>query len=135
MKNIAITENHLYQKAYKSGKHAGTRSVVIYVLKDYCAKKVMKANPQKEYLNRVGLSVSKRIGGAVERNRAKRIIREAYRRIDAEGIIKKGYLVVIAAREGIAGKSSLDVEADLRYGLRKIEMLVCADEGKAKTDK
>ena len=69
------------------------------------------------------------------RNRAKRVMREAYYKAQKEYNVKTGQLVVIAAREGIAGKSSLDVEADLRYGLRKIEMLVCADEGKAKTDK
>lgn len=131
MKNIAITENHLYQKAYKSGKHAGTKTVVVYVLKDYRAKRLMLANPQKQYLNRVGLSVSKKIGGAVERNRAKRLIREAYRAIESEGILKKGFLVVIAARDGINGKKTADVEKDLRYAFKKTDMLLQSSDGES----
>lgn len=124
MKNIAITENHLYQKAYKSGKHAGTKTVVLYVLKDHKAKRLMLANPQKQFLNRVGISVSKKIGGAVERNRAKRLIRAAYRAIESEGMLKKGFLVVIAARDGINGKKTADVERDLRYAFKKTDMLL-----------
>ena len=121
MKNIAITENHLYQKAYKSGKHAGTRSVVIYVLKDYCAKKIMKANPQKEYLNRVGLSVSKKVGGAVERNRAKRIIRAAYAPLEEK--IRKGNLIVVSAKPEIDGKKSGEILSEMRYAFKKLDLL------------
>ncbi len=129
MKNIAITENHLYQKAYRGGKHAGTKTVVLYVLKDHKAKRLMLANPQKRYLNRVGISVSKKIGGAVERNRAKRLIREAYRAIESEGMLKKGFLVVIAARDGINGKKTADVESDLRYAFKKTDMLLQSVDG------
>lgn len=64
----------------------------------------MKANPEKKYINRVGLTVGKRIGGAVARSRAKRIIRHAYRNIDTATPVKTGHLVVIVAREGIDGK-------------------------------
>ena len=99
MKHIAITENHLYQKAYKGGKHIGTGTVVLYVLKDYRAGKIMLANPQKKYLNRLGLSVSKKIGGAVQRNRAKRVITAAFR--ECLPGIEPGYDFVIVARTRI----------------------------------
>ena len=74
MKNIASTENHLYKKAYAGGKKAGGKLTVVYVLKDKKAYVLKKANPQKEYINRIGITVSKKIGGAVQRNRAKRVV-------------------------------------------------------------
>ena len=123
MKNVAIKENHLYNKAYTKGKRFFGRYVRIYVLKDLKAKKIMLANPEKEYLNRLGISVSKKNGGAVERNRLKRIIREAYRSIDREGILYTGYLIVIATRTEALEVKSSDVEKELRYAFRKLEMI------------
>lgn len=123
MKYRAICENHLYSKAYKKGARAVTSTVAVYVLPDYRKHALMKANPEKKYLNRVGLTVGKRIGGAVERNRAKRIIRHAYRHIDTATPLKTGYLVVIVAREGIREKKTRDIERDLKYALRKVGLL------------
>ena len=122
MKEIAITENHLYQKTFQRGKRWSGRYVTVCVLKDLAARRLMKAHPEKRYVNRIGLSVPKREGGAVERNRVKRIIREGLRAIVREGNLKCGYLVVISARRGIETRKSRDVEADLRYVLRKLEM-------------
>lgn len=122
MKNVAVKENHLYNKAYTKGKRFFGRYVRVYVLKDLKAKKVMLANPEKEYLNRLGISVSKKNGGAVVRNRIKRIIREAYRAIERDDILYKGYLVIIAAKNDAALVKSTDIERELRYAFRKLEM-------------
>lgn len=126
MKNIAIKENHLYVKAYRKGTRFVGRYVAVYVLRDLAANRLKKENPQKEKVNRVGLAVSKKIGGAVQRNRAKRIIRAAYDGVKNE--LPRGYLVVISAREAIAGQKSSDIEKELRYGFRKLGLLTLNDK-------
>ena len=120
MKNVAIKENHLYNKTYRRGKRSVGKYTVVYVLRDLKAHRIMKANPEKKYLNRLGIAVSKKIGNAVTRNRAKRIIRVAYRTIEAE--LVTGYLVVISARGDIVGVKSTDVEGELREAFSRLEM-------------
>ena len=88
----------------------------------------MLAHPQKIYTNRVGLSVTKKIGGAVQRNRAKRLIRAAFRMLKSTETLKTGKLIVISARPTIIEKSSLDVLSDLSYAMKKLGMTVDAPE-------
>lgn len=127
MKNIAITENHLYKKTYQRGSHAAGGCVVMYVLRDTHAHLLMKANPLKRKVNRVGISVPKKFGSAVERNRAKRIIREAYRLLEKESPLKKGYLIVLAVRDGAKGKKMQDVLRELRRCARRLELISDAE--------
>ena len=98
------------------------RTVAVYVLKDFAAKRLKQAHPEKIKVNRLGLSVTKKVGGAVQRNRAKRIIRAAYRELIGQRPIKTGYLVVISAKPEIDGKSSRDVYADLSRAMQKLDM-------------
>ena len=121
MKFPAIKEHHLYNKAYRSGKHFFGRYICIYVLKDLHAKKLQREHPKREIVNRLGLSVSKKVGGAVKRNRAKRIIRAAYGEIREE--LKTGFLLVVSAKPEIEGKSSIDVLKEMRYAMKKLDML------------
>lgn len=130
MKFPAIKEHHLYNKAYRSGKHFFGRYVCVYILKDAHAKRLKKENPQKEFVNRLGLSVSKKVGGAVQRNRAKRIIRAGYGTVEAR--LKRGFLIVISARPDILEKKSTDVARELRYAFRKLDMMAADKETTSK---
>ena len=122
MKETAITENHLYNKTYTRGKKFVGRYVAVYVLKDLAARRLKAANPQKEYINRLGITVTKKLGGAVCRNRAKRVIRAAYREASAD--IKRGFLIVISARGAIIGKKSTDVARELKKAFAELGMTV-----------
>ena len=123
MKFTAIRENHLYQKAFHKGNRFVGKTVAVFVLRDLAAKRLMLAHPQKKYVNRIGLSVTKKTGGAVARNRAKRIIRAGWQAVEREGRIKTGFLVVISARPGIDHVKAQDVEHELRYALERLHML------------
>ena len=123
MKYIAIGENHLYQKAYTRGMKCGTHTVAVYVLRDYAAARLQKENPEKKKINRIGLTVTKKIGHAVVRSRVKRIIREAYRQLDTKTPVKRGYLIVLAARDAAVTSKTGDILRDLQYAFRKLGML------------
>ena len=122
MKFVAIKEHHLYNKAYQQGNRFVGRYVAVYVLRDYAAKKLMMAHPQKRYVNRIGLSVTKKVGGACVRTRAKRIMREALRAVEGDRTLKTGFLVVIAARSEIVGMKMQDVERELRAAFDKLNL-------------
>ena len=128
MKFKAIHENHLYQKAYHKGDRFVGKLVAVFVLRDHAARRLMQAHPQRKYVNRIGLAVTKKTGGAVARNRAKRVIRAGWQAVEREGRIRTGYLVVLSARPGIVDAKSQDVERELRYALNKLNMLRAVEE-------
>ena len=120
MKFRAITENHLYSKAYSKGKRAVTSALAVYVLPDYAAKRLAAANPEKKITNRIGLTVSTKLGGAVVRSRARRILREGLRSLERERPIKQGFLIVIAARSAAVKLKSTDIKVHLAEAFEKL---------------
>lgn len=120
VKNTAISENHLYKKVYAKGQKAFCRHIVVYVLTDYHAARLARANPLKKRINRVGLAVSKKLGGAVVRSRIKRILRAAYRQLETENDIKKGFLVVIVAKQSAADMKTQDIYSDMLFAAKKL---------------
>ncbi|MBQ9784741.1 MAG: ribonuclease P protein component [Clostridia bacterium] len=125
MKYTTIKEHHLYNKTFQRGKRYSGRYVSVFVLRDLAAKRLRKENPEKQFYNRFGVAVTKRVGGAVQRNRVKRILRAAYRAIEPE--LKRGFLVVVSPRDGILDVKSTDVERELRRGFAKLEMFQVND--------
>ena len=121
MKNVAIREHHLYNKAYSKGKRFVGKYVAVYVLRDLAAERLKKAHPDKIYVNRLGLSVSKKIGGAVQRNRAKRLLRAAYDTVKDR--LRTGNLIVISPRSAICAAKSTDVSHELRRAFGELGLI------------
>lgn len=105
---VSMKENHNFRRLYYRGKSAATRYVVVYCLKN-----------RRKY-NRLGLTVSTKLGGAVVRNRIKRLLREAYRLHEAE--FKIGYDLVFVARARAAEAKCRDVEKALLQAMDVLKL-------------
>ena len=101
-------------------KSAGNGLLVLYVLKN-------RRDPDH---NRIGLTVSTKLGGAVVRNRCKRLLREAYRLHEHE--IRPGHDFVLVARSRLTRARCADVERALLRALRETGVLLSGSE-KTKT--
>jgi ribonuclease P protein component len=84
IKTLSIKNDYEFRRVYKRGRSFVNTALVIYILKNRCG------------INRVGITTSRKIGNAVERNRARRIIREAYWQIEDK--LPVGYDFVFVAR-------------------------------------
>ena len=122
MKFRKVKENHLFQKAYKKGKRAVTSALAVYVLPDYQAKRLAKAHPEGIVMNRIGLTVSTKLGGAVVRSRTRRILRAALQSIEREKTLKRGFLIVICARGAAVKLKSTDIKLQLDTAFEKLGM-------------
>jgi ribonuclease P protein component len=91
-----------FRSVFSTGRSYAHGVVVLYV-----AKRATGGGPA-----RAGFVVSRKVGGAVARNRAKRLLREALRLEGRE--LPDGLDVVVIARPSVAGASYREVAGDLR---------------------
>ena len=122
MKFVSLKENHLYSKAYSKGKRAVTSALAVYVLPDYAAKRLAKAHPEKRVVNRIGLTTSTKLGGAVTRSRTRRILREGLRALEKEKPLKVGFIIVIAARSAATELKSTEIKEHLDLAFARLGM-------------
>jgi ribonuclease P protein component len=74
-----------------------------------------------ESASRVGVVVSKKVGDAVVRNRAKRLLRETFRVHQHE--FNQPLDLVLVARSSIVGRAFVEVEKDFLIVMRKAGLL------------
>lgn len=101
-----IKKNEDFQTVFKNGKSIANRQFVIYMLQ----------NPEEREF-RIGLSVSKKIGNAVTRNRIKRLIRQVF--LEEKHRIKSGKEFIIIARKPAADMGYSEVKNSLDHLFRK----------------
>lgn len=89
-KKHRLTRSADFQRVYRQGKSVAGRYAVLYFF-DHASE---GSGP------RVGVSVSKKVGGAVVRNHVKRVLKECFRSLS--GDIPPNYDYVIIARLGLA---------------------------------
>jgi ribonuclease P protein component len=70
--------------------------------------------------DRLGVIASRRVGGAVRRNRAKRRIRECFRLLPSPGAVARSLDVVVIARSELVTAPFADVQADLASAIRRL---------------
>jgi len=95
----SLKKNRDFQNVYKKGKSYANRYLVMYVLKNDTER------------NRLGISVSKKVGNSVIRHHVTRLIRESYRL--SEEHFRCGYDIVVIARTSAKDKNYHDVESAL----------------------
>ena len=104
MKYNVINKNKDFLKAYKKGKCVAGRICAVYFRKEH--RNRMNGVP----FTRVGISTGKKIGNAVARSRARRVLRAALR----ECPLPAGYDVVIVARSGAVTCKSYNAASFIR---------------------
>jgi len=109
-----VSRSAEFERVYRHGRSTANRHLVLYTFPTPGASRP-----------RLGLSVSRKVGGAVLRNRVKRLLREAFN--EAEPDLQPGQDVVLVARpaagelaerEGLAGVGASLEELIAKAGLR-----------------
>lgn len=108
LKKEVLRKKSDFSSIYKKGKSVGDRYVVVF-----CRKNNLP-------YNRIAFLASKKVGNSVERNRARRLMKENYR--IWKGEIKEGYDMIFIARSTINGQKAFDVGKSMKRALHKAKM-------------
>lgn len=106
---IPLNQNRDFRRLYGRGRSVAGPLVVMYVM------------PNRLGYNRLGITASKKLGGAVGRNRARRLIKEAYRLNETR--LLRGFDLVLVARNRLLQAKCPQVERALLQAAEQVRIL------------
>ena len=105
----SLKKNYEFQNVYKKGKSYANKYLIMYIMENNTGR------------NRLGISVSKKVGNSVVRHRITRLIRESYRL--HENIFNSGLDIVVIARNSASSVSYNEIESALLH-LAKLHHII-----------
>lgn len=109
-----LRKNSEFRLVYKHGRFEVGRLCVMYRM------------PVSGQLTRIGFVTGKKVGGAVQRNRARRLMKEVYRLHQHE--LKEGYHIVLVGREPLSRAVYSEAEKEILKLLERSKLLKSASE-------
>lgn len=106
---VPLKQNHIFRRLYAKGESAVGRFVVVYAKRNGTGR------------NRLGITTGVKLGHAVDRNRARRRIRETYRLNESR--LKQGYDIVIVARTAAIEGDFSEMQQSFLQLCRKLRLL------------
>ena len=113
MKSTTIKENYEFRRMYAKGKSGVSSCLVVYYRKNRLGH------------NRLGVTVSTKLGHAVVRNRVRRRIREIFRL--SQGKMKQGYDVIVVARTRAVSADYWEIRRAFEKLCRRLELWEAAE--------
>lgn len=95
----SLKKNKDFQTVYRQGKSYANKYLVLYIMENQTEK------------NRIGISVSKKVGNSVVRHHLTRLIRESYRL--QEECFQRGYDLVVIVRQSAKDVTYKEMESAL----------------------
>ena len=105
----SLKKNYEFQDVYEKGKSYANKYLIMYIVENHTKK------------NKLGISVSKKVGNSVVRHRVTRLIRESYRL--HENIFNSGLNIVVIARKSTSDVSYAEIESALLH-LAKLHHII-----------
>ncbi|MCO5178066.1 MAG: ribonuclease P protein component [Thermomicrobiales bacterium] len=117
-REFRIRRESEFERVRARGKSWSSRTLVLIAL------------PSDGATNRYGFAAGKRLGNAVARNRAKRLMREAVRTLHPQ--LRQGFDIVLIARNSVnAQTTATDIASDLERVARRARLLAQQDDESA----
>lgn len=105
LKTDVLRKKEDFTKLYKKGKSVASKFVVLFYKKNEFS------------YNRKAFLASKKVGNSVQRNRARRLLRESYRQLEAD--IPQGWDFIFIARNTILNSKCEDVKLSMKNTLKR----------------